>query len=93
MKLGSLFSLRVRDRSLDNLIDAYYLRRDKPTVGRWEPDPVKFPRSMKSFAEDIEGKAWSRAYGSHLVLRMSRPASLVTPRFSFSSGSSAPPSR
>jgi alpha-galactosidase len=51
----------------DNLINAYYLRRGKPTVfqiddgwekavGQWEPDQVKFPRGMKVFAEEIEGK-------------------------------------
>lgn len=53
--------------SNDNLINSYYLRRGKPTVfqiddgweravGRWEPDPVKFPRGMKAFAEEIEAK-------------------------------------
>lgn len=51
----------------DNLINAYYLRRGKPTVfqiddgwekavGQWEPDAVKFPRGMKVFAEEIEAK-------------------------------------
>jgi alpha-galactosidase len=51
----------------DNLINAYYLRRGKPTVfqiddgwekavGQWEPDEVKFPRGMKVLAEEIEAK-------------------------------------
>ena len=51
----------------DNLINAYYLRRGKPTVfqiddgweravGEWEADPVKFPRGMRAFAEEIEAK-------------------------------------
>jgi alpha-galactosidase len=50
-----------------NLINAYYLRRGKPTVfqiddgweeavGGWDPDPLKFPRGMKAFAEAIEAK-------------------------------------
>jgi alpha-galactosidase len=49
----------------DNLINTYYLRRGKPTVFQiddgwetavveWLPDPVKFPRGMKTFAEEIE---------------------------------------
>lgn len=51
----------------DNLINAYYLRRGKPTVfqiddgweravGQWEPDPIKFPRGMKAFAQEIEAR-------------------------------------
>jgi alpha-galactosidase len=51
----------------DNLINAYYLRRGKPTVfqiddgwetavGQWEPDPLKFPRGMKALASEIEGE-------------------------------------
>jgi alpha-galactosidase len=53
--------------SNDNLINAYYLRRGKPTVfqiddgwetavGQWEPDPAKFPRGMRAFASKIEEK-------------------------------------
>jgi alpha-galactosidase len=48
-----------------NLINAYYLKRGKPTVfqiddgwekvvGDWVPNAVKFPRGMKVFAEEIE---------------------------------------
>jgi alpha-galactosidase len=51
----------------DNLINAYYLRRGKPTVfqiddgweravGEWAPDEAKFPRGMKVFADEIEEK-------------------------------------
>jgi alpha-galactosidase len=51
----------------DNLINAYYLRRGKPTVfqvddgwekavGQWEPDAAKFPRGMKALAGDIDAK-------------------------------------
>jgi alpha-galactosidase len=51
----------------DNLINAYYLGRGKPTVfqiddgwekavGQWEPDERKFPRGMKVLAEEIEGR-------------------------------------
>jgi alpha-galactosidase len=51
----------------DNLINAYYLRRGKPTVfqiddgweravGQWEPDAAKFPRGMKALAAEIEAK-------------------------------------
>jgi alpha-galactosidase len=51
----------------DNLINAYYLRRGKPTVfqiddgwekavGQWECDEAKFPRGMRALAEEIEGR-------------------------------------
>jgi alpha-galactosidase len=51
----------------DNLINAYYLRRGKPTVfqiddgweravGQWETDGAKFPRGMKALAGEIEGR-------------------------------------
>jgi alpha-galactosidase len=51
----------------DNLINAYYLRRGKPTVfqiddgweaavGQWEPDLGKFPRGMRALAGEIEAK-------------------------------------
>lgn len=53
--------------SNDNLINAYYLKRGKPTIfqiddgweraiGDWEPDPNKFPRAMRSVAGDIEAR-------------------------------------
>jgi alpha-galactosidase len=51
----------------DNLINAYYLRRGKPTVfqiddgwemsvGQWEADESKFPEGMGVFAEGIEAR-------------------------------------
>jgi alpha-galactosidase len=51
----------------DNLINAYYIRRGKPTVfqiddgwekgiGEWDVDEAKFPRGMKVFAKEIEDK-------------------------------------
>ena len=51
----------------DNLINALYLRRGKPTVfqiddgwekavGEWTPDPAKFPRGMKTLAQEIEAE-------------------------------------
>jgi alpha-galactosidase len=51
----------------DNLINAYYIRRGKPTVfqiddgwevavGDWVPDPAKFPGGMAALAADIEAE-------------------------------------
>jgi Alpha-galactosidase len=51
----------------DNFVNAYYLKRGKPTVfqiddgweaavGQWEPDSRKFPRGMGAIASEIEAK-------------------------------------
>ena len=52
-----------------NLINEYYVSRNKPTVfqvddgwersvGDWEADPAKFPAGMKAMAERIEAKGY-----------------------------------